>query len=98
MYEVREGSAMDKPLAVRLADRARRLASKPLPEEVRRITIDMVVDQIGVQICGSALPNVAPVARFVASVGGAPECTVTGSGYRTNAPYAAYVNGTFGHA
>jgi 2-methylcitrate dehydratase PrpD len=89
---------VDEPLAVRLAAAVTRLSAASLPADVIAITKELITDQLGVQLRGATLPNVAPVARLVTAAGGMPECTVVGTGSRTNAPYAAYANGTFGHA
>jgi 2-methylcitrate dehydratase PrpD len=96
---VREGvSAGGEPLAVRLAAAAARMAISDMPAEAVGITKELVMDQLGLQMRGATLSNVAPVARLVAVAGGAPESTVIGTGRRACAPYAAYANGTFGHA
>jgi 2-methylcitrate dehydratase PrpD len=87
-----------EPLAVRLAGTAAALSMAGLPADVVAITKELIADQLGLQLRGATLPNVAPVARLVAAAGGTPECTVVGSGMRTSVPYAAYANGTFGHA
>src|SRR5260370_11105816 len=88
----------EEPLAVRLAGTAAALSIAALPADVVAITKELIADQLGLQLRGATLPNVAPVARLVAATGGTPECTVVGVGMRTSAPYAAYANGTFGHA
>ena len=88
----------DEPLAVRLAGTAAGLSIAVLPADVVAIAKELIADQLGVQRRGATLPNVAPVARLVAAARGTPECTVVGTGIRTSAPYAAYANGTFGHA
>ena len=88
----------DEPLAVRLAGTAAVTSIAGVPAEAVAITKDLVMDQLGLQLRGSTLPNVAPVARLVAAAGGQPESAVAGTGTRASAPYAAYANGTFGHA
>jgi 2-methylcitrate dehydratase PrpD len=88
----------EEPLAVRLADTAAAMSITALPTEVVGICKELIVDQLGLQVRGATLPNVAPVVRLVTAAGGTPECTVVGTGLRTSAPYAAYANGTFGHA
>src|SRR6266851_2767014 len=87
-----------EPLAVRLAGTAAALSIAGLPADVVAITKELIADQLGLQLLGATLPNVAPAGRLVAAAGGTPECTVVGSGMRTSVPYAAYANGTFGHA
>jgi len=93
MREVR-----DEPLAVRLAATAAEVSIAGVPMEAVAITKLLIMDQLGLQLRGATLPNVVPVARLVTAAGGIPECTVVGTGMRASAPYAAYANGTFGHA
>jgi len=69
-----------------------------VPTEAVDITKKLVMDQLGLQMRGATLPNVAAVARLVAAAGGTPESTVIGTRLRASAPSAAYANGTFGHA
>jgi len=87
-----------EPLALRLARSAAATSLESLSADVVTITRELVMDQLGLQVRGATLPNVAPVARLVAAAGGTPRCAVAGAGLRTSAPYAAYANGTFGHA
>jgi 2-methylcitrate dehydratase PrpD len=74
------------------------MSASDVPGDAVAVTKELVLDQLGLQLLGATLPNVAPVARLVAAVGGTPESTTVGAGVRTSAPYAAYANGTFGHA
>jgi 2-methylcitrate dehydratase PrpD len=91
-------SVGNEPLAVRLAGTAAATSTAGVPAEAVAITKQLVMDQLGLQLRGATLPNVAPVARLVVAAGGTPESTVVGTGTRASAPYAAYANGTFGHA
>jgi hypothetical protein len=59
-----------EPLAVRLAGTAAAMSFASLPADVLAITKELIVDQLGLQLRGGALPNVAPVIRLVAAVGG----------------------------
>jgi 2-methylcitrate dehydratase PrpD len=88
----------DEPLAVRLAAIAAQMYIEGAPAEAVAITKQLIMDQLGLQLRGATLPNVAPVARLVLAAGGTPDSTVIGTGRRASAPYAAYANGTFGHA
>lgn len=88
----------NEPLAVRLARVASEMSTAGVASDAVAITKMLIMDQLGLQLRGATLPNVAPVARLVAAAGGTPESTVAGTGVRTSAPYAAYANGTFGHA
>lgn len=69
-----------------------------LPTDVIKRAKQCLLDQFGVQIRGATLPQVQSVRQLVDAMGGAPESTVAFYGSRTSAPYAAYVNGTFGHS
>jgi 2-methylcitrate dehydratase PrpD len=88
----------NEPLAVRLAGTAAATSAAGLPADVIAVIKELVMDQLGLQLRGATLPNVTPVARLVGAAGGTPRCAVAGAGVRTSAPYAAYANGTFGHA
>lgn len=57
-----------------------------------------MLDTLGVQIRGATLPWVQPVYRYVRSLGGKQEATVTYYGDRLPAPYAAYANSTFSYS
>lgn len=57
-----------------------------------------MLDTLGVQIRGATLPWIQPVYRYVRSVGGNGEATVTYHGDRLSAPYAAYANSTFSYS
>lgn len=57
-----------------------------------------MLDTLGVQIRGATLPWIQPVYRYVRSVGGSGEATVTYHGDRLSAPYAAYANSTFSYS
>ncbi|RKR92892.1 2-methylcitrate dehydratase PrpD [Micromonospora pisi] len=87
----------DKTVAGRLARWVTELRFDDLPAEVVQRTKQLILDQIGVQVLGTTLPNVQPVRLAAAAVPGPPESTVTGGG-RTSAAQAAYVNGTLGHS
>jgi 2-methylcitrate dehydratase PrpD len=69
-----------------------------LPADVIAMTKRLVLDQFGLQLRGSTLPNVQPVRAVAAALGGRSEATMTGGGMRVSAPQAAWVNGTLGHS
>jgi len=69
-----------------------------LPADVTAMTRRLVLDQLGLQLRGSALPNVQPVRAVATALGGRGEATVTGSSIPVSAPQAAWVNGTLGHS
>ena len=57
-----------------------------------------MLDTLGVQIRGATLPWVQPVYRYVRTIGGEGEATVSYHGDRLPAPYAAYANSTFSYS
>ena len=86
------------PLTLRIADWVVDLSFADIPSDTSEMTKLVILDQLGVAVRGSTLPNVAPVLRLVQGLGARPESTILGSDGRTAAPYAAYINGTFGHS
>jgi 2-methylcitrate dehydratase PrpD len=90
--------ADEDAVAGRLASWASILRFEDLPTEVVERTEQLILDQLGVQVLGTTLPNVQPVRRLAASVAGTPESTVTGGDQKASAAQAAYVNGTLGHS
>jgi 2-methylcitrate dehydratase PrpD len=85
-------------VAARLAAWVAGLSYAALPEDVVGLAGRLVLDQLGLQVRGATLPNVAPVRAVAERLAGAPDCTVAGARWRTTAPHAAYVNGTMGHS
>jgi 2-methylcitrate dehydratase PrpD len=85
-------------LTLRLARWVVDLDYDDLPAEVLDIAKLVVLDQLGVQLRGATLPNVAPILRMVEAMQARPEATIALSPARTTAAYAAYVNGSFGHS
>ncbi|MEO3745061.1 MmgE/PrpD family protein [Plantactinospora sp. B5E13] len=87
----------DTTVAARLAHRVTGLRFDDLPAEVVEHTKLLILDQIGVQVLGTTLPNMQPIRRAAAAVPGPGQSTVTGGGL-TDAAQAAYVNGALGHS
>lgn len=85
-------------LAQRLGTWIAALDGGTLPPVVVQRAKQCVLDQIGVQLRGATLPQVQPVRQLVQAIGGMPHATVAGHAFKTSIPYAAYVNGTFGHS
>ena len=69
-----------------------------IPDHVRARAIDLIVDQIGCEIGGSALPWSRQVCATYSRAGGAPEATVVKHGQRLPLCSAVFINSTFGHA
>ncbi|MBI3057284.1 MAG: MmgE/PrpD family protein, partial [Betaproteobacteria bacterium] len=67
------------------------------PEVVERAGV-FVMDYLGVALTASSARSSQIIGDVVAELGGRETCTVIGRDYRTNALFAALVNGTTGHA
>jgi 2-methylcitrate dehydratase PrpD len=57
-----------------------------------------ILDCLGVMLAGSAEPAARIIQTVADTEGGAPLCTVVGTGRRTGAVWAALCNGTAAHA
>jgi len=69
-----------------------------IPPEVAARARMFVLDYLGVALTASAARSSQIIGDVVAELGGRENCTVIGRDYRTNALFAALVNGTTGHA
>jgi len=98
---MREGNttegATQPTVSQRLAELVVKLQLDDLPREVMERTALLVLDNLGVQVRGTRLPNVQPERVVAAALGGTPEAT-TILGGRISASQAAWVNGTLGHS
>jgi len=56
-----------------------------------------ILDGVANMLAGSTQELAAIIGRYVQESGGAPQSTVVGWGFKTNAPSAAFANGVFGH-
>ena len=67
-------------------------------DQIPRVAVDsakqLILDQVGLQINGSQLPNIRPELALVDDLNAIPQSTILGTGVRTNAAYAAFANGT----
>ena len=68
-----------------------------LPERAVERAKHHILDSLGVMLAGSQHPLSRKVMRYAASLGGEPQATVIGSGCKTSASQAAFVNATMGH-
>ena len=84
-------------LAEKQGDWVAALRYEDLPAEVIVMAKHCLLDFLGVALKGSTLPQVAPARALMEALGGKPAATVIG-GQRTSLPYAALVNGTYGHS
>jgi 2-methylcitrate dehydratase PrpD len=81
-----------------LADFVYRTNFDDLPEEVIKMSREMVLDQLGVELACSVLDWNKKVLKYVKDLGiASDQSTIVGSGVRSSAEYAAFVNATFGH-
>src|SRR3954471_15599861 len=81
-----------------LAEQASAMTYDALPEEVRALTRQCVLDYYGVALAGAGDPLVAILLDELAEAGGAAQASVIGHQARLPALSAALVNGAIGHA
>lgn len=82
----------------KLARFVRELTYEDLPGKVIHKTKQLVLDQLGCQIAGSALPWTQQAYDFAVEYRNAKEeSTIVIHGFKTSAQDAAFVNGSFGH-
>lgn len=74
------------------------LETSDIPEDVRRIGIDHLVDGIAVMLAGATEASGGIVRGHLREVGGTPQATVLGTKLRAPLPEAAWANGVAGHA
>jgi 2-methylcitrate dehydratase PrpD len=86
------------PVSRQLSERVVSLRFADLPENVISMAKRLITDQVGVQVRGTALPNVQPVRRLAEALADKGEATAVGSATLLTAPQAAWVNGTLGHS
>jgi 2-methylcitrate dehydratase PrpD len=81
-----------------LTEQARAWRCADLPEEVRALARQCVLDYLGVTFAGAAEPLTALLRAELEEQGGKPEAAVIGHKVRLPAVSAALVNGAAGHA
>ncbi|MGE0724972.1 MAG: MmgE/PrpD family protein, partial [Alphaproteobacteria bacterium] len=75
-------------------------AAEQVPADVRARAMQMIFDGTGALIA-AANPRISTgrrIARFVETLGGAPQASVVGHGFKTSVVNAALANGTMGYA
>jgi 2-methylcitrate dehydratase PrpD len=87
-----------KDLTRDLAARAAATRDDALPEVMRELARQCVLDTLGVALAGAADPLVRIMLEEIAEAGGAPQASVIGHWVRLPALAAALVNGAAGHA
>src|SRR5439155_20361284 len=68
-----------------------------LPTAVVEAAKIAMLDGVANLLAGSTQPVGRIVGRYVEEMGGAPDCGVVGSGFKTSPPQAAFANGVFLH-
>jgi 2-methylcitrate dehydratase PrpD len=68
-----------------------------LPPPVVAAAKVAILDGVANMLAGSTQELAGIIGRYVQQLGGAPQASVIGWGFRTNAPSAAFANGVFGH-
>jgi 2-methylcitrate dehydratase PrpD len=81
-----------------LADFVAKSRWEDCPAAAVKVARDAIYDCLGVMLAGAAEPAAAIVQAVAAAEGGAPLCTIVGTGQRTGAVWAALCNGTAAHA
>ena len=69
-----------------------------IPGDARAAALRVLTDEIGCMVAGSTVDTVKAVVDLVKTLGGTPECTVVGHGFRAPLLNAALANGSIGHA
>lgn len=69
-----------------------------LPAKAIQSVKNSTLDALGAIAAGTATSTGKVITGYVKSLGGNPQSTVIGAGFKTNAPQAALANGTMGHA
>jgi 2-methylcitrate dehydratase PrpD len=82
----------------KLSEFAAKLTLDQVPDHIRLIAIDLLVDQLGIQIGCAHLPWAQAVRDTYRASGGTPEATVVRYGDRLPITSAAFINSTFGHS
>jgi len=92
------GETSAELLAELLADFVYQTNFDDLPDEAIKMSREMVLDQLGVELACSVLDWNKKVLKYVKDLGIASnQSTIVGYGVRSSAEYAAFVNATFGH-
>ena len=56
-----------------------------------------ITDGVANMVAGSAQPLAHTIGQYTRDMGGTPQASVVGWGFKTNPPAAAFANGVFGH-
>lgn len=68
-----------------------------LSPDVVEVAKTVILDGLSVTLAGSVEPPARIVAEYVRDMGGTPQCSVWGHGFKTSPVMAAFANGVAGH-
>lgn len=86
------------PYALQVGQVAEAMEFSDLPQEVVECSKTFILDLLGCIIGAKNVGSSLAMTRAVLGLGGHPQSTIIGYNARTSAPWAAFVNGTTGHA
>jgi len=69
-----------------------------IPSGVLEYSKSLVLSALGAMVAGAMLPTAKIMTKYIQRMGGNPEATVMGAGFRSSVENAAMANGTFAHA
>ena len=73
------------------------LRYESLPPAIVEAAKVAIIDGIGNMVAGSVQPLAQTIGQYTHDMGGTPQSSVVGWGFKTNPPAAAFANGVFGH-
>lgn len=85
-------------IARRVADYIHRTTYDDIPRDIQRFAKLCILDWIGVTLGGAKEPVSDILLALIDIMGGNPHATIIGKGVKTNALFAALINGTMSHA
>jgi 2-methylcitrate dehydratase PrpD len=88
----------DKPIASQLAEMGENLKLADIDARTVKNAKIFMLDVLGCMLSGSQIQSGKAVRDAALNLAGEGECTIYGSGRKTNAMLAALVNGTAGHS
>ena len=68
-----------------------------IPPKVVDVAKTVILDGLAVTLAGSLEPAAQIIAEYTQEMGGAPNCSVFGQGFKTSPVMAAFANGVAGH-
>ena len=85
------------PVTEQLAQHITSASFDAMPAEVVEAAKVVILDGLAVTLAGSQETAAQIVAEYAREMGGNPQCSAFGHGFRTSPPMAAFVNGVAGH-